>query len=148
MAVGISLRHREPLYSPLRCLNVVLGISPVVVGECLTRLTGILVAMSFRLALDCGCAYNLACPTGKGRLAQWLERLVHTEEVGGSTPPSPTMLFGNVRVQPSIYKISLAPAPRWRNGRRAAFRAQCPYGCVGSNPSLGTKKLTALSRLP
>ena len=29
--------------------------------------------------------------------------------------------------------------PRWRNGRRAAFRAQCPYGCVGSNPSLGTK---------
>ena len=29
-------------------------------------------------------------------------------------------------------------APRWRNGRRAAFRAQCPYGCVGSNPSLGT----------
>ena len=30
--------------------------------------------------------------------------------------------------------------PRWRNGRRAAFRAQCPYGCVGSNPSLGTKK--------
>ena len=28
--------------------------------------------------------------------------------------------------------------PRWRNGRRAAFRAQCPYGCVGSNPSLGT----------
>ena len=31
--------------------------------------------------------------------------------------------------------------PRWRNGRRAAFRAQCPYGCVGSNPSLGTKPL-------
>ena len=30
--------------------------------------------------------------------------------------------------------------PRWRNGRRAAFRAQCPYGCVGSNPSLGTNQ--------
>ena len=28
--------------------------------------------------------------------------------------------------------------PRWRNGRRAAFRAQCPLGRVGSNPSLGT----------
>lgn len=28
--------------------------------------------------------------------------------------------------------------PRWRNGRRAVFRSQCPYGCVGSNPSLGT----------
>ncbi len=26
-----------------------------------------------------------------GRLAQWLERLVHTEEVGGSNPPSPTI---------------------------------------------------------
>ena len=30
--------------------------------------------------------------------------------------------------------------PRWRNGRRAAFRAQYPYGCVGSNPSLGTNQ--------
>lgn len=50
------------------------------------------------LALECGCAYNLACPNGKGRLAQWLERLVHTEEVGGSTPPSPTMLLGTPRV--------------------------------------------------
>ena len=27
----------------------------------------------------------------EGRLAQWLERLVHTEEVGGSNPPSPTI---------------------------------------------------------
>ena len=34
--------------------------------------------------------------------------------------------------------------PRWRNGRRAAFRAQCPYGCVGSNPSLGTNHIYAL----
>ncbi len=33
--------------------------------------------------------------------------------------------------------------PRWRNGRRAAFRAQCPYGCVGSNPSLGTNKVNS-----
>ena len=29
-------------------------------------------------------------PGTKGRLAQWLERLVHTEEAGGSNPPSPT----------------------------------------------------------
>ena len=40
--------------------------------------------------------------------------------------------------------------PRWRNGRRAAFRAQCPYGCVGSNPTLGTIKMPLASglRLP
>jgi hypothetical protein len=89
------------------------------------------------LARECGCAYNLACPNGKGRLAQWLERLVHTEEVGGSTPPSPTMLCGTPRVQ--VFSLA-SLMPRWRNGRRAAFRAQCPYGCVGSNPSLGTKQ--------
>ena len=51
------------------------------------------------LALECGCAYNSCCPNGKGRLAQWLERLVHTEEVGGSTPPSPTMLSGIPRAE-------------------------------------------------
>ena len=34
------------------------------------------------------------------------------------------------------------PGPRWRNGRRAAFRAQYPYGCVGSNPSLGTNQFS------
>ena len=37
--------------------------------------------------------------------------------------------------------------PRWRNGRRAAFRAQCPYGCVGSNPTLGTTKMPLASGL-
>ena len=37
-----------------------------------------------------------------------------------------------------------AMGPRWRNGRRAAFRAQCPYGRVGSNPTLGTKVYQAL----
>ena len=26
-----------------------------------------------------------------GRLAQWLERLLHTQEAGGSTPPPPTI---------------------------------------------------------
>ena len=67
----------------------------------------------------------------KGRLAQWLERLVHTEEVGGSNPPSPTTWRPD--------SGSLVAVPRWRNGRRAAFRAQCPYGRVGSNPSLGTR---------
>ena len=30
-----------------------------------------------------------------GRLAQWLERLLHTQEVGGSTPPPPTTFDGN-----------------------------------------------------
>ena len=51
------------------------------------------------LAQECGCTYNLMCPNGKGRLAQWLERLVHTEEVGGSTPPSPTMQIGTIGAQ-------------------------------------------------
>ena len=37
-----------------------------------------------------------------------------------------------------------ATEPRWRNGRRAVFRAQCPYGRVGSNPTLGTKVYQAL----
>ena len=64
-----------------------------------------------------------------------LERLVHTEEVGGSNPPSPTTLPVLRRWIPLHTGINM---PRWRNGRRAAFRAQCPYGCVGSNPSLGT----------
>ena len=31
------------------------------------------------------------CRVALGRLAQRLERLVHTEEVGGSNPPSPTI---------------------------------------------------------
>ena len=51
------------------------------------------------LAQECGCTYNLMCPNGKGRLAQWLERLVHTEEVGGSTPPSPTMQIETIGAQ-------------------------------------------------
>ena len=37
-----------------------------------------------------------------GRLAQWLERLLHTQEATGSNPVLPT--------------------PKWRNGRRATFR--------------------------
>ena len=39
--------------------------------------------LSLLLIIDAGSAL--------GRLAQWLERLVHTEEVGGSNPPSPTI---------------------------------------------------------
>ena len=70
-----------------------------------------------------------------GRLAQRLERLVHTEEVGGSNPPSPTIS----RRYRAIPTAPNSGKPRWRNGRRAAFRAQCPLGRVGSNPSLGTK---------
>ena len=31
--------------------------------------------------------------------------------------------------------------PRWRNGRRAVFRAQCPYGRESSNLSLGTNHI-------
>ena len=62
----------------------------------------------------------------RGRLAQWLERLVHTEEVGGSSPLSPTTSRG------------VGAMPRWRNGRRATFRALCPKGRAGSNPTLGT----------
>ena len=38
-----------------------------------------------------------------GRLAQRLERLLHTQEVTGSNP--------------------VLPMPKWRNGRRATFRA-------------------------
>src|SRR3972149_3313739 len=33
-------------------------------------------------------------------------------------------------------------APKWRNGRRAAFRAQCPKGRGGSNPPFGTRLQT------
>ena len=34
--------------------------------------------------------------------------------------------------------LRLPEMPKWRNGRRAAFRAQCPYGRVGSTPTFGT----------
>ena len=30
---------------------------------------------------------------------------------------------------------------KWRNGRRAGFRSQCPEGCGGSNPPFPTIKL-------
>ena len=30
--------------------------------------------------------------------------------------------------------------PRWWNGRHAGLRSQCPKGCAGSSPALGTMK--------
>ena len=42
------------------------------------------------VALHHGQGYNGSYQVALGRLAQRLERLVHTEEVGGSNPPSPT----------------------------------------------------------
>ena len=53
------------------------------------------------------------CP---GRLAQWLERLVHTEEAGGSNPPSPTI--GRLSGKPEVQ-------PRWRNRK-----TRCVQGAV------------------
>ena len=55
-----------------------------------------------------GRIYNGPLASQQGRLAQRLERLVHTEEARGSNPLSPTINEGQ---------------PRWRNGRRATFRA-------------------------
>ena len=47
----------------------------------------------------------------------------------------------------TIRKPLARHAPRWRNGRRAAFRAQCPQGRAGSNPALGTTHRTAPNAL-
>ena len=80
--------------------------------------------------------YNGKAKAIGGRLAQRLERLVHTEEAGGSNPPSPT-IEGNLM-------LPLPPAlgrPPGRGGETAdALRSgrSVLYGRVGSNPSLGT----------
>ena len=80
---------------------------------------------------------------GEGRLAQWLERLVHTEEVGGSSPPSPTMWLGPCReygrtpvllaISPSLIQAEVA-----KRQTRCVQGAVPKYGRVGSNPTLGT----------
>ena len=47
---------------------------------------------------------------GVGRLAQWLERLLHTQEVRGSTPRPPT--------RPPVLNMEWAnerKMPKWRN---------------------------------
>ena len=80
--------------------------------------------------------YNGKAKAIGGRLAQRLERLVHTEEAGGSNPPSPT-IEGNLM-------LPLPPVlgrPPGRGGETAdALRSgrSVLYGRVGSNPSLGT----------
>ena len=38
----------------------------------------------------------------------------------------------------ALHRPPLKGGPKWRNGRRAAFRAQCPTGRGGSNPPFGT----------
>ena len=73
--------------------------------------------------------YNGKAKAIGGRLAQRLERLVHTEEAGGSNPPSPT-IEGNLML-PLPPALGQTTGPRWRNGRRAAFRAQCPLWTCG-----------------
>src|SRR3989304_9684529 len=44
------------------------------------------------LFLDRSKRCPLECACGRGRLAQWLERVLHTEEVAGSSPASPTRM--------------------------------------------------------
>ena len=48
-----------------------------------------------------------------GRLAQWLERLVHTEEVGGSNPPSPTIGLTPTLPAASLV-VNLAEVAKWQ----------------------------------
>ena len=93
--------------------------------------------------------YNGKAKAIGGRLAQRLERLVHTEEAGGSNPPSPT-IEGNLM-------LPLPPVlgrPPGRGGETAdALRSgrSVLYGRVGSNPSLGTnpfRKETGRSPIP
>ena len=90
----------------------------------------------FRVANLVPLLYNGKAKAIGGRLAQRLERLVHTEEAGGSNPPSPT-IEGNLM-------LSLPQPwgrPPGRGGETAdALRSgrSVLYGRVGSNPSLGT----------
>src|SRR3990172_7229913 len=48
----------------------------------------------------------------------------------------------------SLHRPLSRCAPKWRNGRRAAFRAQCPKGRGGSNPPFGTRLHMGQVRAP
>ncbi len=44
-----------------------------------------------------------------------------------------------VNFHPSfLFAIGVEMKPKWRNGRRAGLKIQCPQGRVGSTPTFGT----------
>ncbi len=101
------------------------------------------------LAPEYGCAYNLACPNGEGRLAQWLERLVHTEEVGGSTPPSPTMQFGPSESRPSARLSRAEVAERQtRCVQGAVSLRMCGFKSLPRHQKANSLQHSAISSLP
>ena len=120
-------------YTSLRPACKVLRPGPAQTGE----KTQIPANAAAGVALPPMAAYNTGSSRGRGRLAQ-LVRAPRSHRGGRRFKSS-------IAHQPQDSGASGywpgSGEPRWRNGRRAAFRAQCPYGCVGSNPSLGTIKI-------
>ncbi len=56
-------------------------------------------------------SFRLKIQTVLGRLAQWLERVLHTPEVGGSTPPAIINLLSR-----SLLGLELFSEPWQRDG--------------------------------